>query len=57
MIYNGSGNSEWFKYLTLVSLIVGGVTLAFWPKKLPKMTILRDKLKDFEKTTKDEAMK
>ena len=26
-----------------------GVTLAFWPKKMPKMAILRDRLKDFEK--------
>ena len=39
-----------------MSLLVR-VTLAFWPKKLPKMAILRDKLKDFEKTKKDEAMK
>ena len=42
---------------TLMSLIVGGVTLAFWPKKLPKMAILRDKMKDFEKTKRGEAMK
>ena len=34
-----------------------GVTLAFWPKKLPKMAILRDKLKDFEKSKRGEAMK
>ena len=34
-----------------------GVTLAFWPKKMPKMAILRDKLKDFEKTKRGEAMK
>ena len=34
-----------------------GVTLALWPKKMPKMAILQDKLKDFEKTKRDEAMK
>ena len=40
-----------------MSLIVGGVTLAFWPKKMLKMAILRDRLKDFEKSKRDEAMK
>ena len=51
---------------TLPSLVIvyspgpnsrGGGTLAFWPKKLPKMAILRDKMKDFEKTKRGEAMK
>ena len=40
-----------------MSLIIGGVTLAFWPKKLRKIAIFRNKLKDFEKSIRDEVMK
>ena len=42
--------------ITLMSLIVG-VHISVLAQNLPKMTILRDKLKDFDKTTRDEAMK
>ena len=30
---------------------------AFWPKKLRKIAIFRNKLKDFEKTIRDESLK
>ena len=42
--------------LTLMSLIVV-VNIIVLAEKLPKMAILRDKFKDFEKTEWDEAMK
>ena len=45
------------KILTLMSLIIGGGNISVLAKKLRKMAIFRNKLKDFEKTIRDEALK